>query len=185
MKDLITAVLAIIVVVLIIRLQKTEQSSVETQTELHNRIAFAEVKSDALMDSVNGLNLKRDKEKQSYLTSLRNYQAKPTKERIKFIHLIDSSIVITDSSATLTEAQVDSINRLRIAYVHTRMELSIYDTTSKLKDTIITQKDTIIATQKKALIMQRKQHKKEKLKAFAIGVGVGIITSVFVIIIGS
>ena len=173
MKDLITAVLAIIVVVLIIRIHKADQADIEIQTDLHNRIAFAEVKSDALMDSVNGLNSRREKEKQNYLTQLRNYQSKPTKERIKYIHLIDSTIVISDSSATLNEAQVDSINRLRIAYVHTRMEVSLCDTASKLKDTIITQKDTIITAQKKALKFQAKQHRIAKLKHLAIGAGVG------------
>lgn len=173
MKDLLIMVFAVIIVALIIRLNFFEKDVMADKLILGEKISIAEFKSMNLMDSINSITLKREREKQNYLTSLRNYQSKPAKERIKYIHLIDSTIVITDSTATLTETQIDSINRLRIAYIHTRMELSLCDTASKLKDTIITEKNNVITAQNGIISTQKKQARIAKLKHLAIGAGMG------------
>ena len=148
-------------------------------TEYDNVIADLEADRMLILDSVDVLNEQLQIEREALPKRLNEYSKLPVKERIKLITKIDTLVVITETSATLSIAGVDSVNKLTIHYQSCVVQ-------SAIKDSIIThlnnvvQKDSVyIDNQNKELKRQKKAAKIEFIKAAVmsglVGLAIGVI----------
>lgn len=128
-----------------------------------------------LLDSIAALEMDRVNLKGQKKKEVIRYIQLPAKERIKLVHVIDSNATLTDSSATLTLAGIDSINKLQIHYKYTLLDLAKCDSISALKSNIIASDSTVIASQQKHMKSHKKAAKIVLIKAAVISNLVGVI----------
>ncbi len=128
-----------------------------------------------LLDSIAVLEMERVTLKAQKEKVITKYVQLPAKERIKFIHVIDSNATLTDSSATLTMAGIDSINKLQIHYKYTLLDLAKCDSISSLKSTVITSDSNVIASQQHHMKAQKKAAKIVLIRAAVMSALVGVV----------
>lgn len=128
-----------------------------------------------LLDSIAVLKMERLTLKAQKNKEVIKYVQLPAKERIKLIHVIDSNAHLTDSSATLTMAGIDSINKLQIHYKYTLLDLAKCDSISSLKSTVITSDSVIIHSQQTLMREQKKAAKIVLIRAAVMSALVGVI----------
>lgn len=107
-------------------------------------------------------------------TEVVKWKTLPAKERIKYVSLIDSNSVVTDSTVCFTISGVDSINALSLGYKYCTLESTVKDSIITLQATKITQDSVFINSQKKYGITQKKAAKIKLIKAAIISCLLGI-----------
>ncbi len=128
-----------------------------------------------LLDSIAVLEMERVTLKAQKNKEVIKYVQLPAKERVKLIHVIDSNANLTDSSATLTMAGIDLINKLQIHYKYTLLDLAKCDSISSLKSTVITSDSVIIHSQQTLMREQKKAAKIVLIRAAVMSALVGVV----------
>ena len=145
------------------------------ESSYNNDVANLEADRLFLLDSVDALKDKLQLVEAKRATEIQSYTKLSRPEKNKRILGLDSTAVITDSSATISNNGIDSINKLVISY---QVELEA----TKLKDTIISAQSEVIA--KDSVIInklhndakaQKKAAKIQNIKAALIGVLLGAV----------
>ncbi len=145
-------------------------------TEYDNVIADLEADRLLILDSVDVLNEQLQVEREALPKRLNEYSKLPVKERIKLITKVDTLVVITDTSACLSIAGVDSVNKLTIHYQSCVVQSATKDTiithltNANLKaDSLLTNKDKIITAAKEDAKFEKQGRK--FWQGLAIGLG--------------
>ena len=147
-------------------------------TEYDNLVADLEADRMLILDSVDVLNATLEAERIALTKRLNDYSKLPTKERIKLITKIDTLVVITDTSACLSIAGVDSVNKLTIHYESCMVQSATKDTIILHLNNLVQSDSVIIETQKKVAKAQQKAAKIKAIKAAVVSGLVGIIIGV-------
>ena len=144
-------------------------------TEYDNLVADLEADRLLILDSVDVLNATLEAERMALTKRLNDYTKLPTKERIKLITKIDTLVVITDTSACLSIAGVDSVNKLKIHYQSCIVQSEIKDSIITHLNNVVQGDSVIIETQKKHAKAQKKAAKIELIKAAVMSGLVGLV----------
>ena len=144
-------------------------------TEYDNLIADLEADRLLILDSVDVLNATLEAERIALTKRLNDYSKLPTKERIKLITKIDTLVVITDTSACLSIAGVDSVNKLTLHYQSCVFQSSTKDTIISQLNNVVQADSVIIETQKKQAKAQKKAAKIKAIKAAVVSGVAGFI----------
>ena len=128
-----------------------------------------------LLDSIAALEMERVTLKAQKEKVITKYIQLPAKERVKLIHVIDSNATLTDSSATLTMAGIDSINKLQIHYKYLQIDLAKCDSISALKSNVISSDSVIVHSQQTLMREQKKAAKTVLIRAAVLSSLVGVI----------
>lgn len=145
------------------------------ESSYSNDVASLEADRLFLLDSVDALNAKLKSVEAKRTTEIQAYTKLSRPEKNKRILGLDSTAVITDSSATISNNGIDSINKLVISY---QVELEA----SKLKYTIISAQSEVIS--KDSIIIsklhneakaQKKAAKIKLIKTAVISCLVGLV----------
>lgn len=144
-------------------------------TEYDNVIADLEADRLLILDSVDVLNEQLQIEREALPKRLNEYSKLPVKERIKLITKIDTLVVITDTSACLSIAGVDSVNKLTIHYQSCVVQSAIKDTLITHLTNVVQADSSIIASQQKHMKQYKKAAKIELIKAAVMSGLVGLV----------
>lgn len=177
-KDLVLILMAIGMVLLVIGHCNSNREHSAQVTDYGNVMAELEADRLIILDSVDVLNEQLQIEREALPKRLNEYSKLPSKERIKWITKIDTLVVITDTSATLSIAGVDSVNKLTIHYKSCMVQSSIKDTTIKHLTNAVQKDSVYIDNQNKELKRQKKAAKIELIKAAVMSGLVGLVIGV-------
>lgn len=176
-KDLVIFIMAIGMVLLVIGHCNSKRQHSAQVTEYDNTIADLEADRLLILDSVDILNATLEAERIALTKRLDGYKLLPTKERIKLITKIDTLVVITDTSATLSIAGVDSVNKLTIHYKSCVVQ-------SEIKDTIITHLNNVVQADSSIILSQQKHMKKYKKAAKIKVIKAAVMSGLVGVVVG-
>lgn len=174
-KDLVIILMAIGMVLLVIGHCNSNREHSAQVTDYDNVMAELEADRLLILDSLDMLNEQLQIERDALPKRLNEYSKLPTKERIKLITKIDTLVVVTDTSATLSIHGIDSVNKLAIHYQSCMVQSAIKDTTIKHLTNVVQADSVIIETQNKQAKAQKKAAKIKAIKAAVVSGLVGII----------
>lgn len=174
-KDLVVILLAAFIVLLVVDRCNSDKKHAAQVTEYDNLVADLEADRLLILDSVDVLNTTLESERIALTKRLNDYSKLPTKERIKLITKIDTLVVITDTSACLSIAGVDSVNKLTLHYQSCVVQSATKDTIITHLTNVVQADNVIIETQKKQAKAHKKAAKIELIKAAVMSGLVGII----------
>jgi len=177
-KDLVVILLAAIIVMLVISRCNNDHKHAAQVTEYDNTIADLKADRLLILDSVDVLNATLESERIALTKRLNDYTKLPTKERIKLITKVDTLVVITDTSACLSIAGVDSVNKLTLHYQSCMFQSATKDTIITHLTNVVQADSVIIGTQQKMMKAQKKAAKIEVIKAAVMSGLVGIIIGI-------
>lgn len=176
-KDIVILLVTIGMALLVVGHCNENKKHTEQVTEYDNLVADLEADKMLFLDSVDILNEQLQIEREALPKRLNEYSMLLTKERIKLITKIDTLVVVTDTSATLSIHGIDSVNKLTIHYQSCMVQ-------SGIKDTLITHLTNVVQADSIIIETQKKQYKAQK-KTAKIGVIKAAVTSGLVgVIIG-
>lgn len=146
-KNFVFALISLALIASVVYTCNLKHKFAASDTAKDNIMARLEVERMLFLDSVDILNEQLKLEREALPKRLKEYSKLPTKERIKLITKIDTLVVVTDTSATLSIAGVDSVNKLTIHYQSCMVQSEIKDSiNNKLLSVILNdslQKETI------------------------------------------
>ena len=176
-KDLVVLLLAAFIVLLVVDRSNSDKKHAESYTNKDNVIAELEADRMFRMDSIDALKEQLEAERMALTNRLNGYNSLPVKERIKLITKIDTLVVVTDTSATLSIAGIDSINKLTIHYESCMAQ-------SLIKDTIITHLTNVVHADSVIIEMQKKQAKAQKKAAKIKLIKAAVLSGLAGVVIG-
>lgn len=155
-----------------------------SDTVKDNLMARLEVERMLALDSVDVLNEQLQIEREALPKRLSEYSKLPTKERIKWITKIDTLVVITDTSATLSIAGVDSVNKLTIHYHSCMVQSAIKDTVITHLTNVVQADSSIISAQQKHMADYKQKEASRNKQSYWRGFkhGSGVATGLFAVI---
>lgn len=174
-KDIVILLVTIGMVLLVVGHCNESKKHAAQLTEYDNTIADLEADRMLFLDSVDILNEQLKLEREALPKRLNEYSKLPTKERIKLITKIDTLVVVTDTSATLSIAGIDSVNKLTIHYQSCMVQSGIKDTIIAHLTNVVQADSIIIESQKKQAKAQKKAAKIKAIKAAVMSGLVGVI----------
>jgi hypothetical protein len=183
-KDLVVILLAAIIVMLVISRCNNDHKHAAQVTEYDNLVADLEADRLLILDSVDVLNEQLQIEREALPKRLNEYSQLPTKERIKLITKVDTLVVITDTSACLSIAGVDSVNKLTIHYQSCMFQSAIKDSINKALLGVISNDSTQKETIKIEFEYYKKKEASRNKKTYWRGFkhGSGVTTGLFAVI---
>ena len=178
-KDLVVLLLAAFIVLLVVDRCNSDKKHAESYTNKDNVIAELEADRMFRMDSIDALKEQLEAERMALTNRLNGYNSLPVKERVKLITKIDTLVVITDTSVTLSIAGIDSINKLTIHYESCMAQSLIKDTIITHLTNVVQTDSVIISSQQKSMKFHKKTAKIKLIKAavgsFLVGVIFGLV----------
>ena len=174
-KDFVILLMAIGMVLLVVGHCNTNKKQVAQLNEYDNLVADLETDRLLYLDSIDLLNQSIEAERLALTNRLNGYTKLPTKERIKLITNIDTLVVITDTSACLSIAGIDSVNKLTFHYQSCMIQSEIKDSIISQLNNVVQADSVIIETQKKVAKAQQKAAKIKAIKAAVISGVAGFI----------
>lgn len=183
-KDLVIFIMAIGMVLLVIGHCNSNREHSSQVTEYDNVIADLEAERMLILDSVDVLNEQLKIERDGLPKRLNEYSNLPDKERIKLITKVDTLVIITDTSACLSVAGVDSVNKLTIHYQSCMVQSGIKDTIITHLKNVVQADSSIIATQQKHMADYKQKEASRNKKSYWRGFkhGSGVTTGFFAVI---
>jgi hypothetical protein len=174
-KDLTILLLLGVIVILLFRFNDLNNHSAMLESDFVNEQAMHDADVEMFEeqiglyeDSLEALKIRKAKE-------AIKWKKTPIKERIKYVSLIDSNSIVTDSTVCFTISGVDSINALAVNLKYCIQENVIKDGIITTQGDKISKDSIFINSQKKALKTEVIKGNKKGLIGVCVGLFIGLL----------